>query len=310
MEYVGKIDELVRNVRQFANELEVASSEERKAMLKLFRTYVVYLPATGEFAPVKYAAVRDISFPTYRALSAAHEGHSQSRFNSSGMQKHVLNVTGSCSAFVPAEPYIRCIFIAFLERYSALTGSPAKADKLRVLQLDFGLSSLSDTSQSAIASSPFDGGSNSQRPLVTIDSTTRSATPSLIEEDAATRRCIELYAMRAAERLLRQQGGHVVDVSAKRSWDLEWTHDGTRTLVEVKGTRGTGQKLILTYNEAHLTPSIGQDRALVVVAEIELQDGDDGGLIASGGYSELVYPWEVEMSDLRPLSYEYCRPRG
>lgn len=310
MEFVRSKEEIAGNVLRFASELELANTSDRAAMLQLFGTYVVYLPATRDFAPVKYAAVRDISFRTYRGLSAMHEKNSLSRFDSTRMRTHVLKLAGSSSAFVPANPDTKSAFIAFWQRYAAQPVSPGKADKLEVLQLNVELPSLTDTPDTTTDLSPLDEHTSSTRAQTWTEAESQAQVASLIEDDAATRRCIELYAMGVAERILCQRGGHVVDVSANKSWDLEWTHDGTRTLVEVKGTRGTGQKVILTYNEAHLTPSAGEDRALVVVTNIELKHSDEGRLVASGGRCELVYPWEVELDSLRPLSYEYRTPRG
>lgn len=94
----------------------------------------------------------------------------------------------------------------------------------------------------------------------------------------------------------------MVDVSAKSSYDFHCKR-ATQTLrVEVKGTTGLGEEIILTKNEVSEGNQGGY--ALIVVAEIELNR--EKPILARGGICRLFVPWSPKPESLVPIAYT-CR---
>ena len=73
--------------------------------------------------------------------------------------------------------------------------------------------------------------------------------------------------------------------------------------VEVKGTVGTGEKVIITRGEAKHT-QVNPDRAvLFVLSDIRVQPGPNGAL--NGGTERVLQPWNLHRATLIPISYEH-----
>jgi hypothetical protein len=112
------------------------------------------------------------------------------------------------------------------------------------------------------------------------------------------RRAVELRAMEVTARLYRREGFEVADVSAREPWDLTATHlDGRGLHIEVKGTTGTGDAVIVTAGErrhAEQAARLGARPVLVVVSGIRLQRGSQPK--ADGGKVTVRHdPWDVKV---------------
>lgn len=133
---------------------------------------------------------------------------------------------------------------------------------------------------------------------------------------AAERSAIELRAMALAADLLQVEGWTVDDVSRSQSYDLRCSRDdGTRLFVEVKGTVGRGDGVLVTAAEVAFARANAEEMALIVVTGIAVKAADDGGrsatndrqsISASGGNVRLISPWSPAPDDLQPVSY-LCR---
>jgi hypothetical protein len=121
--------------------------------------------------------------------------------------------------------------------------------------------------------------------------------------DAEIRRAVESHAMEVAADLLSRQGWLVTDVSANHPYDLRCTRDGeTGELhVEVKGTMGAGERILLTANEVRHARSAFPEVALVVVSGITFTDGR-----AEGGEPILRQPWDVNAGELTPTAFTWA----
>jgi Domain of unknown function (DUF3883) len=119
------------------------------------------------------------------------------------------------------------------------------------------------------------------------------------------RKAIEDHAMKKAIAHYRKQGWTVVDVSAKRSYDLLCKRGRQRLHVEVKGTTSAGESVLLTKNEVQHARGTYPHVALYVVAGIRV-GGDPPR--ASGGRASRHEPWNIEEGELEALGYEYRRP--
>ena len=83
--------------------------------------------------------------------------------------------------------------------------------------------------------------------------------------------------------------------------------DGATLAVEVKGTAGDGEEVLLTRGEVEHHQSAHPGNALVVVAGVRLE-GPPEAPEATGGEVRVIQPWLVSEEALRPLSYRYLVP--
>lgn len=128
------------------------------------------------------------------------------------------------------------------------------------------------------------------------------------ETNAEARRAVEARAMAAAASWLAGEGWTVSDHTATDSYDLFCSRAGESAYVEVKGTTGAGDAVIVTRAEVQFALEHRDEMILVVVAGIELGQGVEG-LVASGGVLAVRRRWAPDPNDLRPISF-VCRLRG
>lgn len=92
----------------------------------------------------------------------------------------------------------------------------------------------------------------------------------------------------------------VQDVSATRSCDYTATRGGVEHVVEVKGTTAGFGSILLTSNEVELHRISNPHNVLIVVHTIDLLEMRTQ---ASGGILTALEAWDVDATELRPLSY-------
>ena len=94
------------------------------------------------------------------------------------------------------------------------------------------------------------------------------------------------------------------DVGAYRSYDLHAVRGDEVRHVEVKGSQGYVEKILLTRNEVtHANEYSRTD--LVVVAEIPWERLLDGSIVTQDGHMDVHPDWRPSPENLKPLSYEY-----
>jgi predicted RNA-binding protein with PUA-like domain len=125
----------------------------------------------------------------------------------------------------------------------------------------------------------------------------------------AVRRAIELHAMQAAIEHYTGQGWSVEDVSAYCPYDLHCDRDDRILRVEVKGTRSTGERVLLTRNEVAEARAGYPSTALFILAEVSVVKEADDQPSARGGRAVVREPWRPREEDLEPIAYEYTVPR-
>ncbi|WP_445083752.1 protein NO VEIN domain-containing protein [Erythrobacter sp. Dej080120_24] len=112
---------------------------------------------------------------------------------------------------------------------------------------------------------------------------------------------VENRAMDLARQWLDANGYRdVEDVSAKRSCDYVAWKDDVEHVVEVKGTTAGFGTILLTANEVELHRSSHPRNLLIVVHDIDLLEMRTE---ASGGVVRALEGWNVDETDLRPLSF-------
>jgi Domain of unknown function (DUF3883) len=120
------------------------------------------------------------------------------------------------------------------------------------------------------------------------------------------RRAIEFHAMRLAKQHFENDRWTVDDsVASTECYDLVCTRGAESLRVEVKGTTGLGQQIMLTANEVEHAETQFPRIALVVVHDIELNRETTK---ASGGKLEICNPWKIKKDKLKPISFAYTYP--
>ena len=77
--------------------------------------------------------------------------------------------------------------------------------------------------------------------------------------------------------------------------------------MEVKGTRGNGETVILTANEVESAQGSSEPTDLVIVSHIELTE-EQGETVASGGKLKVYQCWVPFGHDLHVTQYRYSVP--
>ncbi len=123
------------------------------------------------------------------------------------------------------------------------------------------------------------------------------------EPDPIKRKVIEDRAMTVAANWLTARGWTVSDVSQSRSYDLHCVRGAESLFVEVKGTRSSGNEIILTVAEKKLAEQDPASMALFIVSSI-LITASRGGYAATNGDLKIIHPWSPDVHDLRPIAYK------
>lgn len=119
------------------------------------------------------------------------------------------------------------------------------------------------------------------------------------------RKTVELHAMGIAKRLYKKDGWNVVDTSNSRPYDLHVSKDGEERYVEVKGTTGGAESIILTRNEVDHVRKHPNESALVVVSEIKLDPSGEKWIASGGKVSTHETRWAIDESQLEATQYKY-----
>ncbi|MHB1544919.1 MAG: protein NO VEIN domain-containing protein [Gammaproteobacteria bacterium] len=122
------------------------------------------------------------------------------------------------------------------------------------------------------------------------------------QDSVKIRRAVEAHAMGKCLRYYRTQGFQVSDDSRIESYDVLIRRDGQLQYVEVKGTQGAADSVILTRNEVKLNK---QKRSVLFVVHSIMIDRHGA---ASGGKIAILDPWKIQQSDLEVIAYTYKLP--
>lgn len=132
-------------------------------------------------------------------------------------------------------------------------------------------------------------------------------------QNTARNDAVELYAMAAAQAHFESDEGGcwtVEDVSKRLGdgYDLLCTRGDERLCVEVKGTIGAGESVILTYTEvdqAHANP----ERSILFLVYLIDAKEDEGQWSCSGGTTRILHRWDPHArGTLKPTQYKYTLP--
>ena len=121
---------------------------------------------------------------------------------------------------------------------------------------------------------------------------------------ALEKKFIEKHAVKlATEHLLNIGYTDIEDTGDSESFDIYAKGPTGELSVEVKGTTGTGNVVILTKNEVSFQKGAYPNNGLFVVSNIELVREET--VFAKGGDIKFISPWFIADENLKPISFEY-----
>lgn len=123
-------------------------------------------------------------------------------------------------------------------------------------------------------------------------------------KDAEVKKSIELRAMQLAIETYQSHGYEVLDVSSTESVDLLCTKNEEARYVEVKGTQGLGEEILLTANEIKRAKSGLYTTDLFIVHSINVIKSNNS-IQASEGISLIIENWIPDDKDLVPTHFRY-----
>lgn len=122
------------------------------------------------------------------------------------------------------------------------------------------------------------------------------------QSDVEVRLIIESHAMATCKRYYSGEGYEVEDVSANCSYDFIIRKNGQSRFVEVKGTKTSGDIIVLTKNEVNLSRAQGDSMILFIVHSILM----NRKVVKKGsGVVSIIDPWQVCDDRLTPISFTY-----
>jgi len=121
------------------------------------------------------------------------------------------------------------------------------------------------------------------------------------------RRAIEGYAMRWAEKRLKELGYNPIDTHKNKPYDFLCNVAGADLYVEVKGTQDDGRSVSLSPNEVEHAQKHRQV-ALFIVHSVKVKGKKHP--VVSGGKERLVHPWDMAKGVLKPRGFIFTLREG
>lgn len=123
------------------------------------------------------------------------------------------------------------------------------------------------------------------------------------------RKAIELHAMDVVEAHLKADGWTVANESKTQPYDFFATRKNAIRYVEVKGTTGGGDAIIVTVGEVKHARAHPQETLLAIVSGIAVDETDPKSPVCSGGTLRIVEPWVPADEELEATVFR-CLVRG
>jgi hypothetical protein len=125
---------------------------------------------------------------------------------------------------------------------------------------------------------------------------------------AEQRRAVELRAMALVEELYTRDGWSITNTSRGNPFDFVATRANERRFIEVKGTTGPGEAVMLTRGEVDHATEHSEETTLVVVTGVVLAQIDGSWQASSGRVTRHLHPWSPDPERLTATEYRYYVP--
>lgn len=124
----------------------------------------------------------------------------------------------------------------------------------------------------------------------------------------AARRAVELHAVDSAWQHYESHGYDVRDVSGAEPFDLLCIRGGQELHVEVKGTTGPPNSVLITEGERKHALAVFPDVALFILHSIRLDRPRSDSPATSGGSVVLLDPWDIREGRVEIVTARYHLP--
>lgn len=118
------------------------------------------------------------------------------------------------------------------------------------------------------------------------------------------RKAVENHAMKLAKKHYENEGYQVKDTSQNNPYDLRCSNEKGTIFIEVKGSKGSNEKIRLTENEVYCAKKDYNKFELFVVSEIQIDKNTETPK-ARGGKHRIIKPWKPKRKCLTPIEYFY-----
>jgi hypothetical protein len=125
---------------------------------------------------------------------------------------------------------------------------------------------------------------------------------------AEQRRAVEMRAMSIVEDMYVSDGWKMDNTSDTQPFDFLGTRGNEQRFIEVKGTSGPGETVVLTHGEVAHAKQHSAETVLVVVAGIVLTEAEGAWHAEGGRVSVHLHPWSPEPDRLFATEYRYSVP--
>ena len=121
------------------------------------------------------------------------------------------------------------------------------------------------------------------------------------------KKVIELRAMDIAMKWYRKEGWDISDEPSKKKigYDCLAKKGNQIKCIEVKGTRGAGEDIILTHGEVKFSNANRNRSVLIVIGHINLKKVDNEWIATDGKIIHLKDPWIINKKNLFSTQYRY-----
>ena len=125
---------------------------------------------------------------------------------------------------------------------------------------------------------------------------------------AEQRRAVELHAMSIVEKMYIADGWSLENTSSTQPFDFIARRGNQRRFIEVKGTTGAGESIVLTRGEVEHAQKNSAEMALVVISGVILSEAEGTWRADGGRVSVQFHPWSPEPERLIATEYRYSVP--
>ena len=122
---------------------------------------------------------------------------------------------------------------------------------------------------------------------------------------AEQKKAVEIRAMTVAKESYESEGWEMVDTSSNNPFDFRAKRGKVERFIEVKGTTGAGENVVLTHGEVNHVRNHPNQSALIVVTGIKLVENQGVFEGVGGAITVRRDPWTIEDHCLTATQYRY-----
>ena len=119
------------------------------------------------------------------------------------------------------------------------------------------------------------------------------------------RKAVELFAMKEAISIFEERGWKVYDKSNTKPYDLLAMKGHQKKFIEVKGTKGEGESIILTHGEVNHAKAHSKESVLIIIGRIKTEKKQGNWVGVDGELILIEEPWMINDYNLKATQFRY-----